>query len=63
MDNITAKVSCFARAFHHKENAVHVFDGNVAVLLLGNDYDQIAGSMSDGIESRAVYVPCDLAEK
>ncbi len=26
MDNMTAKVSCFARAYHHKNNNIHIFD-------------------------------------
>lgn len=35
MDNMTAKVSCFARAYHHKNNSVHIFDEG-AVFEYGN---------------------------
>lgn len=42
MNNTTAKVSCFARAYHHKNNTKHIFDDNMAEELLGNDYDAIA---------------------
>lgn len=49
MENITAKVSCFARAYHHENNSVHVFDDPVAKPLLGPEYDQIAQSMTQGI--------------
>ena len=34
MDNMTAKVSCFSRAYHHKNNGTHIFDDNVAEILL-----------------------------
>ena len=34
MDNMTAKVSCFARAYHHKNNSVHVFDDGAAEAIL-----------------------------
>lgn len=37
MDNMTAKVSCFARAYHHNVNEVHVFDDDMAGKLLGTD--------------------------
>lgn len=49
MDNITAKVSCFARAYHYKNNQVHIFADDVAEKLLGDDYDLVAQSMSQGI--------------
>ena len=48
MDNITAKVSCFARAYHYLNNTVHVFADSAAKDLLGADYDQIAAHMSQG---------------
>ena len=50
MDHITAKVSCFARAFHSTENAHPVFDDPVARALLGPDYEQIARSMIEGMD-------------
>lgn len=49
MDNMTAKVSCFARAYHHKNNRKHIFDDNMAEKLLGKDYDEIAQNMSNGV--------------
>ena len=49
MENATAKVSCFARAYHYRHNSVHVFADAAAEKLLGADYDQIAQSMAQGI--------------
>ena len=49
MDNTTAKVSCFARAYHFENNKTHIFADNMAKKILGEDYDQIAESMSQGI--------------
>ena len=48
MDNLTAKVSCFARAYHFNNNPVRVFDDAAAMPLLGPDYDRIAQSMAQG---------------
>ena len=45
MDNTTAKVSCFARAYHFENNKTHIFADSMAARLLGDDYDQIAESM------------------
>ena len=42
MDHMTAKVSCFARAYHHKNNETHIFDDSIAEMLLGEDYEQIS---------------------
>lgn len=49
MDNMTAKVSCFARAHHFKNNRVHIFLDGAAEALLGSDYARIAQSMAQGI--------------
>lgn len=49
MKYITAKVSCFARAFHHRENTFHIFDDTAAEALLGDDYSRIAQTITDGI--------------
>ena len=49
MDNMTAKVSCFARAYHHKNNSVHVFDDGAAEAILGKDYEEISKSMIEGL--------------
>ena len=49
MDNMTAKVSCFSRAYHNKNNAVHIFADTAAERLLGEDYGQIAESMTAGL--------------
>lgn len=49
MDHMTAKVSCFARAYHYKNNTKHIFEDNMAEKLLGGDYDAIAQNMADGV--------------
>lgn len=49
MDHMTAKVSCFARAYHYKNNRKHIFKDSAAELLLGSDYEQIALNMVNGI--------------
>lgn len=49
MDNMTAKVSCFARAYHYINNQVHIFKDSAAEILLGEEYEQIAENMSGGI--------------
>lgn len=49
MDNTTAKVSCFARAYHFENNSVPIFSDSIAKKLLGEDYEQIAESMRQGI--------------
>ena len=49
MDNLTAKVSCFARAYHAKNHPVPIFADTAAEQLLGADYDQIAESMARGV--------------
>lgn len=46
MDNTTAKVSCFARAYHYKNNDVPVFADCMAEVLLGEEYEQIAQNMT-----------------
>ncbi|MBR3503075.1 MAG: class I SAM-dependent methyltransferase [Clostridia bacterium] len=48
MDSLTAKVSCFARAYHYRHNTTRIFSDTAAERLLGSDYDQIARSMSQG---------------
>lgn len=49
MDNMTAKVSCFARAYHYKNNSAHIFKDTAAEGLLGDDCDKIAQSMTQGL--------------
>lgn len=48
MNNMTALVSCFARACHRRVNAVPVFDDTAAEVLLGEDFRQIAENMQKG---------------
>lgn len=48
MNNMTALVSCFARACHRRANAVPVFDDAAAEALLGEDFRQIAQNMQKG---------------
>lgn len=50
MDNMTAKVSCFARAYHYKNNGTRIFSDELAEKLLGDDYEQIAKSMVEGLD-------------
>lgn len=50
MDNMTAKVSCFARAYHYKNNSTRIFADNIAEKILGNDYNQIAKNMTAGLD-------------
>ena len=49
MENITAKVSCFARAYHYKNSTSPIFADTAAEALLGPDYDRIAESMTQGV--------------
>lgn len=50
MDNMTVKVSCFARAYHFKNNEKWIFRDDKAEALLGNsDYAAIAENMTKGI--------------
>lgn len=49
MDHMTAKVSCFARAYHYRNNRTHIFADPIAEKLLGDDYDQIAENMTNGL--------------
>lgn len=48
MQHMTAKVSCFARAYHYENNSVHIFADSAARAVLGDDYDKIAESMTQG---------------
>lgn len=51
MDNMTAKVSCFARAYHYRNNSSWIFKDEHAGLLLGEEeYDAIALNMAGGIQ-------------
>ena len=48
--NMTALVSCFARAYHYCNNEVWVFaDDYAEKLLTRQEYDAVAGNMSGGI--------------
>jgi hypothetical protein len=49
MDNTTAKVSCFVRAYHYENNETHIFSDSMVARLLGDDFYQIAESMIQGI--------------
>ena len=49
MENLTAKVSCFVRAYHCKTSAVPIFADTAAEGLLGTEYDQIAQNMAQGM--------------
>lgn len=49
MEHMTAKVSCFARAWHFENNRVHVFADSAAGALLGEEYREIAQHMTAGL--------------
>ncbi len=50
MENMTAKVSCFARAYHYKNNDCYVFKDGMAEKLLGeHDYQMVAENMAQEI--------------
>lgn len=49
MDHMTARVSCFARAYHYKNNQTAIFSDTAAEALLGADYDEVARNMADGV--------------
>lgn len=51
MENMTAKTSCFARAFHYKNNGFWVFKDEMAEKLLEtHEYQAIAENMAQGIQ-------------
>ena len=50
MENLTAKMSCFARAYHYKTNERPIFGDSAAAALLGGDYDAIAAHIAQGIQ-------------
>ena len=41
MDNMTAKVSCFARAYHFDNNKTHIFADSMAKMILGDDFNMV----------------------
>ena len=47
--NMTAKVSCFARAYHYRNNEKWIFADTLAADILGTDYENIAAYMVGGI--------------
>lgn len=51
MDNMTAKVSCYARAYHYESNDAWIFKDEAARMLLGEEmYNAIAMNMTGGIQ-------------
>ena len=55
MNNMTALVSCFARAYHFENNSEHIFADSAAKKLLGDDdYRKISENMTNGI---SFFVP------
>lgn len=60
MENLIAKMSCFARAFHRRANTPPIFNETTAEALLGSDYAEIArdlcaGATHESAGGRAVY--------
>lgn len=49
MEHTTAKMSCFARAYHSRHSPCPVFDDTAAEALLGADFAQIARTLSAGV--------------
>ena len=50
MDNMTALVSCFARAYHYRNSNTPVFADSVAEqILMAEEYDAISRNMAQGI--------------
>ena len=50
MDNMTALVSAFARAYHYKNNHLHIFADPLAKeILTDEEYAAISQNMSQGI--------------
>lgn len=50
MDNLTALVSTFARAYHYKNNHVHIFEDPLAEkMLTAEEYAAISENMAQGI--------------
>lgn len=50
MEHTTAKMSCFARAYHSRHSPCPVFDDTAAEALLGADFAQIAQTLSAGMD-------------
>ena len=51
MDNMTALVSCFARAYHYRNSNLPVFADHVAEkMLMAEEYDAISLNMKQGIQ-------------
>ena len=51
MEYMTAKVSCFARAYHYQNNTTWIFKDEYAADLLGeNEYAAISSNMAEGIK-------------
>ena len=49
MENTTAKVSCFARAYHYINYDTHIFADAFAKEILGDEHNQIVESMIQGL--------------
>ena len=49
MNNMTALVSCFARAYHYRTNQTHIFSDEAAYPILGSDYETVSSHMKQGI--------------
>ena len=52
MENLIAKMSCFARAFHRRANTPPIFNETTAEALLGSDYAEIARDLCAGAQRR-----------
>lgn len=51
MEHMTAKVSCFARAYHYQNNSTWIFRDEYDADILGKyEYDAISANMVEGIQ-------------
>ena len=51
MDNMTALVSCFVRAYHYRNSDTPVFADSIAEqMLTAEEYDAISRNMAQGIQ-------------
>lgn len=63
MNNMTAKVSCFSRAYHYKNNSEWIFKDDIAEMILGDeDYLNISDNMAKGIQFFAPGFTGDASE-
>ena len=63
MDDLTAKISCFARAYHYRNNTTHVFADTAAEQLLGKDEFKTLLKTINGIVCEGSFICFDYPSK